>query len=197
MKTRAEIAEILDCVPSQVTRYFQQGRLTISTAKRFDKRKKFFTDESVEKLRFEISENKKRITRISEKKIQKEKIKKKEILKKTENFILDDVGKQVMADTIDELTELGLYRQNDSYAILDYAMFYQIALGQTTLMADRPVYVDKKGVERISAHASLSLSFSRILDDKRKRLGLDPAARSKLTIKGEKDLSDMGELFGT
>ncbi len=101
-----------------------------------------------------------------------------------------------MADTIDELKSLGLYRENDKYAIFDYAMFYQMAMKTTLDASNNLTYWDKKGIQRISADTTVSISLQRMLDDKRKRLGLDPHAREKLTTNEAKELDEMGELFG-
>lgn len=190
MKNRKEVIEILNCNPVMVGRFVNQGRLTLDPHKGVDRRKKYYTDESVEKLR--ISREGKSSGKLEKiKKIYKKKSIKK-IGKKIESFELNEIGKSVMAETIDEMKSLGIYRKNDNYAIFDYAMFYQISMATTEMAAENII----DGMhERINHDIKISLMINKLLDAKRKSLGLDPAAREKLTISEKKAMDEMGDLI--
>ena len=195
MKTTKETIEILKCNPCLISRFINDGRLILEADQSTDKRKKFFTDESVENLR--ISRSKEIVKKIAKVEIEIKKEKKRKKLQKenSESFELNDLGKQIMLDTVAELKSLGLHRENDKYAILDYAMFYQLAMASTLEASKNITYWDMKGIQRISADTTVSISLQRMLDDKRKRLGLDPHARAKLTIKEKEDLDEMSEIM--
>lgn len=109
---------------------------------------------------------------------------------------LNEVGLQVVSETTDELKCLGLYRDNDIYAVMDLARTYQMYIdhGEKAMVVGGVMY-DNRGNEKISTHLQIYTALGKIVDDKRVRLGLDPASRQKLTIKEKKDLSDMGDLF--
>ncbi len=196
MKTPQEAALILDCSTSQISRYLKKNILKSTKKKHSNTRRVFITDISVENLRLEILENKKISSQISEKAKKNKERKKKELVEKSKTFSLDALGEQIMTDTTVELKELGLYRDNDRYAIFDYAMCYQIALAQTQAITEKAIIINTRGDQQVSPHATLSLAFSKLIDAKRKSLGLDPLARSKLTKVEKKDLDKMSELFG-
>ena len=183
MKTKKEAVELLQCHPGSISRFVNQGKLTEIKNVLPDGRIKFYTDESIEKLML-----------LREPVIAKAKaIKKyqKKISKKNESFELNEIGNSIMSSTIEELKSLGIYRKNDNYAIFDYAMFYQISMN-TVGIASQHV-IDGASVS-VNPDIKIALAISRLLDMKRQSLGLNPAARERITIKEKELMDEMGGL---
>ena len=115
---------------------------------------------------------------------------------KTPAYELNDIGTQVMSEAIDELKNLGIYRNSDNIALNSYAMQYQLYIyfQAKAMMSDSLTY-DAKRNEKISPYAVIAdKHFTNYLKIQHS-LGLNPSARQKLTIKEKEDLDDMGDLF--
>jgi len=213
MKNIKETLSILKCHKTNISKHVKADRLILECKVG---KTKYFTDESVESTRIfceehrfrnlpkhlkELYVNEKGTIEINqakkiEKKIEK-KIKENSSSDITEGFKLNSIGNDIMSSTIDELKSLGLYRENDNYAIFDYAMFYQLGMFQAMQASNESVYTDSKGIQRISPTVVLSIAFSKTIDTKRAALGLTPVARSKMTLNESKDLDGMAELMSS
>ncbi len=193
MKSTNEVIEILSCSRGTISHYVKKGILEISATKG---RKQFFSSESVEKAKIHYLEKVTNNLPKAEKKAKKSDILLADNIEdKSSVHSLNEIGMQIMADTIDELKLLGIYRVNDNYAIIDFAKTYQTYINYSDLASSDGIQTDDKGISRVSPNVSLTIAFGRMVDDKRKRLGLDPASREKLTIKEKKEIEEMGDLF--
>lgn len=193
MKTADDVIELLGCSRGTVSHYVKNNILVV-TAK--SGRKMYFSDDSVEKAKKHYLEKVDNNLPKEQKKLKKTTVYlSDQIEDKTGKDDLGELGKQIMADTIDELKLLGIYRVNDNYAIYDYAKTYETYIHYTNKSSKNDVQKDSKGTLKISPYVSLCLQFGKLVDDKRKRLGLDPASREKLTVKEIKELDEMADMF--
>jgi len=189
MITTNQVLEILGCNRNTITSYIKKGILPVHLTVG---RTNYFLEDDVKNVSAIYETTKQNIPdKYSEKKIQK----KNPDLPKLDTS-LNDVGEQVVRDITDELQDLGLYRDKDIYPIMDLARVYQAYMYHFDLaMSAGGIMYDAKGNERVSNHMALYITLGKIVDDKRVRLGLDPASRQKLTINQKKDIDDMGDLF--
>lgn len=187
-----QATNILGCSKVTFFGYIRSGLIKISEKKG---NANLFLEEDVKSL-IAISDNGKKHTaekflKKSEKKIQVQKDTPVEL-----NSELNEIGMQVVSETTLELKELGLYRPIDIYPIMDIARTYQMYMHHfEKAMAGGGVTYDLIGAEKISPHMAIYTTLGKIIDDKRKRLGLDPESRQKLTAVERKQNSDMGDLF--
>lgn len=192
MKSTNEAIDIIGCSRGTVSHYVKNNILTVSEKKG---RKLFFTDDSVEKAKVYYLENLENNVPQAERKPKTTDILLADNIEDhTDMHTLNDLGRQIMADTIDEMKLLGIYRVNDNYAIYDYAKTYQTYINYSEKATEHPTQTIK-GVMRISPYFTLVTTYSKMVDEKRKRLGLDPASRQKLTVKEKKEIDEMAEMF--
>lgn len=196
MNTHKEALEVLNCSKMTLSRYVKDGKLT-----RIKKgRRTFYDKREVALLAKDIQANKRKyrtdLPQTETRQIELPKEVQDEIQELSADSRLNKVGMQTLQEATKSLDDMGLYKECDKQALLQYAL---------SIQAFNHYFVKSMEVDGITVAETGSATvhpYHRIMMDHQKislalsdKLGLNPLARQKIEIKEKRELTDMEKLI--
>lgn len=196
MHTQKETLIILDCSKMTLSRYVQDGKLT----REKKGRRTYYNEYEVASLLKEFENNKIKYRPDIPKK-EKQKIElpkdKEETLKNIDAFdILDAVGHKCLIDASKSLEEFGLYKECDKEVLIQYAISVQMYQKYLYLSIQcDSIAINDSGFATVHPHHRIAMDYQKQMQNYSDRLGLNPLARNKFTIKEKTEMSEMEKLL--
>lgn len=196
MHSQKETLIVLNCSKMTLSRYVNDGKLT----REKKGRRTFYNEYEVATVLKEIEGNQNKyrpdIPPKEKQKIELPEEKEKELKNIYAYDMLDNIGHKCLVEATQALEEWNLYRSCDKEILLQYALSVQMYQKYLFLsIKNDSIALNDSGFATVHPYHRIMMDYHKQMQNHSDRLGLNPLARNKFTIKEKKEVSEMEKLL--